>query len=994
MSDKPVIFISYSHKDEPEQARAGEEKWLTFVQRFLRPAVKDGRFEIWVDRHMEGGADWDPEIEKQLNECDVFVLLVSAYSMASDYVVDKEIAIIRKRQANDENVHFYPVVLTPTPKAGLNKVKDKNLRPRDATPLSRVPDRLQAMSDIADEIAEIVEKLAREKVGAAPQKSIAKSGVKIEIGGLPETPYVNLVGRGGQLKQLDAAWADEHVNVVSLVAEGGAGKSSLLNEWLVRLQQRAYADAEVVLGWSFYSQGSKDRATSAEGFLSWGVDQLGLTPVSNTASAKATAIAEALASRRILLALDGVEPLQHGPGSELGKLKDLGLRELLRRVAANPPCSRRGLIVLTTRTAVADIDRWRKTSAPVIELDKLSDIAGAELLKDNGVWGTAAQLKEAVEAFDGHALALSLVAGFLRETQNGDVRRRDHIKQIAHDDDDPRHAHARRVIQSYAEEWLATEPVLDAIMSLVGFFDRPAAAECLRALRRKPAITGLTDPIVSLTDDDWNRAVTRLRVARLLLPHDPREPYAIDAHPLVREWFGERSQKQDKTPWQTAHGRLFDHLRRSTREGDKPTLEVLEPLYQAIAHGSAAGRHKEALQSVYLKRICRYRRDGRIEYYSRNQLGAFGSDLAAISWFFERPYDQPVSSLPSETKAWVLGEAASCLRVVGRLTEAVEVYKHDILAAEATGDFEFISASASNFCDAWLSLGDINSARLYAEKAVQIGDQGKFMPRVTLARALLGYVLHQLGNDQEAKKCFEDAERLQKDWSKFSILYAAQGAYYCDLFLSERAWAAAHDRASHFLAQNPSWYSQLSYALDNLTLARSKLGSILEATQEKMIPSSEVNHARADFDRAVVGFRKAGLIDKIPKGLLAQTTLLRAIGDWRGVIRDLDEVEEIAEPGPMRLYLCDLALERARLAFAQIEAFAPLNGMLERDNPPKPEVPSPEKIEELRAEAAKQIEEASKLIEQCGYHRRDEELAELKDVRDGKRTFASLPPRV
>ena len=96
----------------------------------------------------------------------------------------------------------------------------------------------------------------------------------------------------------------------------------------------------------------------------------------------------------------------------------------------------------------------------------------------------------------------------------------------------------------------------------------------------------------------------------------------------------------------------------------------------------------------------------------------------------------------------------------------------------------------------------------------------------------------------------------------------------------------------------------------------------------------------------------------------------------------------------MRLFLCDMALERARLAFAQIEAFAPLNGMLEKDNPPKPEVPSPEEIAKLKVEAEKQIKIADDYIQTCGYHRRDEELAELKDVRDGKRTFASLPPRV
>ena len=62
---KPVIFISYSHKDEPEHPRDGEIQWLSFVRTFLQPAVKHGVFDLWVDQHMPGGADWDPEIEKK-----------------------------------------------------------------------------------------------------------------------------------------------------------------------------------------------------------------------------------------------------------------------------------------------------------------------------------------------------------------------------------------------------------------------------------------------------------------------------------------------------------------------------------------------------------------------------------------------------------------------------------------------------------------------------------------------------------------------------------------------------------------------------------------------------------------------------------------------------------------------------------------------------------------------------------------------------------------
>jgi hypothetical protein len=112
-----------------------------------------------------------------------------------------------------------------------------------------------------------------------------------------------------------------------------------------------------------------------------------------------------------------------------------------------------------------------------------------------------------------------------------------------------------------------------------------------------------------------------------------------------------------------------------------------------------------------------------------------------------------------------------------------------------------------------------------------------------------------------------------------------------------------------------------------------------------------------------------------------------------GAARDLDEVEEIAEPGPMRLHLCDMALERARLAFAKSEAFAPLNGLID-DSPPKPERPGEAERKSLHDEAAKQLATAADYIKTCGYHRRDEELAELQAVLRGERTFADLPPRV
>ena len=245
-----------------------------------------------------------------------------------------------------------------------------------------------------------------------------------------------------------------------------------------------------------------------------------------------------------------------------------------------------------------------------MDVEKLSDEAGAELLRDNGVWGMDRELKAAAHDFGGHPLALGLLASFLKETQNGDVRRRDHIRGLLADADNPRHDHARRVMESYEKEWLAGQPVLLAILHMVGLFDRPASGDCLQALRQKPAIAGLTDAIVGL--ERGRMAARRRAPARgaAVGAARPSAPDALDAHPLVREWFGERLRQTNEAAWKAAHSRLYDHLRDTTNEGKTPTLDRLAPLYHAIAHGCRAGRHKEALDEVYRNRICRWQPDG------------------------------------------------------------------------------------------------------------------------------------------------------------------------------------------------------------------------------------------------------------------------------------------------------------------------------------------------------------------------------------------------
>ena len=108
-------------------------------------------------------------------------------------------------------------------------------------------------------------------------------------------------------------------------------------------------------------------------------------------------------------------------------------------------------------------------------------------------------------------------------------------------------------------------------------------------------------------------------------------------------------------------------------------------------------------------------------------------------------------------------------------------------------------------------------------------------------------------------------------------------------------------------------------------------------------------------------------------------------------MRDLDEVEEIAEPGPMRRFSLRLrARARAARSGAGREAFAPLSSLVE-PSPPPAEPPNAPLGRAQERRRAKQLDAARELVAECGYHRRDEELAELDDVVAGPPSLRRSP---
>src|SRR6202022_2180085 len=97
-----------------------------------------------------------------------------------------------------------------------------------------------------------------------PQARLAPK--KISVARLPVTGS-DVFGREEDIGFLDRAWANKDVNVVTIVAWAGVGKSTLVNHWLRRMAAKHYRSAELIFGWSFYRQSSSGDTSSADEFL-------------------------------------------------------------------------------------------------------------------------------------------------------------------------------------------------------------------------------------------------------------------------------------------------------------------------------------------------------------------------------------------------------------------------------------------------------------------------------------------------------------------------------------------------------------------------------------------------------------------------------------------------------------------------------------------------------------------------------------------------------
>ena len=923
-TEKPGVFISYSHQDED---------WKDRLKIQLKVLEQLGTLEVWDDRKIDPGGAWFEDIGKVMASAKAAICMISAPYLASDFCVKEEIPYLLQ-QMEEQGLILVPVLIRPCPWSEVPWLKRLQMIPRDGVTVASLEanEQDQVFSDLASKLNEMMRMVAEERQLAVSRDS--KIGPKvgraseypaladqfIDIERLPVTG-AELFGRQAELRMLDEAWEAETTNIVSLVAWGGVGKSTLLNKWVESLAANSYRGARRVFAWSFYSQGTSERVTSADEFISQALTFFGdANPSLGSPWAKGERLAELVGREKALLLLDGMEPLH----DQYQGIKDPALARLIECLAERND----GLCVITTREPVKEFSDFPETTLQK-NLEFLSPEAGRALLRVKGVRGSDAELEAASTAFGNHALAINLLASFLRDCEGRHIKHAAEIPDLA-DLDDPNHRHPRRVMAAFAERF-GEGPELD-LLHMMGLFDRPADGNCIAALR-EPAVPGLTEKLSKLDGAGWLKLLEKLRDCGLLAKTSHHDPDELDAHPLVREHFGERLRDAYENAWKAGHGRLYEHLKDVPKKHQPDTLVEMAPLFQAIQHGCQAERYQTVYDDIYQARL------NRGWNYVVKGLGAHGSALGILSSFFERPWTKPTPFLNGDATSWLYLSVGHNLRAIGRAEEALLLFRKGMKFALAIDRVARACACASNVSNTYMFTGDLEQAKRFGKLGVEYADQSDNQSWKRTSRSVLAGAYHRIGDRDSALRLLKRADTLDEvDESGNPIPDASLSYNYCELLIDFDRLDDAERRAKTTLelGLKKNWIVEIALSSVNLSAIA--------------LRRQDFANAAIELEKAIDWLRSLGAVENTPQGLLVRAAFFRETKAYEQSRKDLDEIMRVANRYGMRLHECDAHLGYARLALAE----------------GKPD------------DARTHLESAEALVSACGYHRRDGEVAELQ----------------
>ncbi|MEZ5476439.1 MAG: hypothetical protein R3E95_02780 [Thiolinea sp.] len=219
-----------------------------------------------------------------------------------------------------------------------------------------------------------------------------------------------------------------------------------------------------------------------------------------------------------------------------------------------------------------------------------------------------------------------LLAAYLKQYAEGDIRRRDTLPPLLSEDVSADNWQGQRIM--LARQTLQDSPKL-TLLYLVSVFDQPVQRELLAELMRAIG-KGLSDrfPQVSIGSIAGWQKVAAMCAGFTAAGIVAGQSSGIPGHaPAGTGIFPQRVCVAGRCVQDAGASGVVCVLPGCTGKELPDSLEEMRPLFSAVAHGCAAGLHQQVWDEVFWKRIQRE------DYYLWQNLGAFSDNLAILAHF-------------------------------------------------------------------------------------------------------------------------------------------------------------------------------------------------------------------------------------------------------------------------------------------------------------------------------------------------------------------------
>jgi TIR domain/Effector-associated domain 11 len=150
---KPRVFVSYAHEDS---------ELLRQMESQLNVLKKNGVIDIWTDKEILPGQDWNKDINESLVNADIILLLLSSSFLNSDYIWRNEMQIALKNSKEGKAVAI-PVILRPCLWKEVEGLAQLQALPINEdgrlVPISKWGDRDEAWVEVAKGLKKVIENM-------------------------------------------------------------------------------------------------------------------------------------------------------------------------------------------------------------------------------------------------------------------------------------------------------------------------------------------------------------------------------------------------------------------------------------------------------------------------------------------------------------------------------------------------------------------------------------------------------------------------------------------------------------------------------------------------------------------------------------------------------------------------------------------------------------------------------------------------------------------